>query len=399
MGKYRIDVSIFLRPINQMPIFLNVSEHIDSQWCFGGSSNHSENFNFSRGIVSSKGISDKDFNMPISVRCLDEFIYVLDSGNNRIKLLNKNGQFVKHIRHRGLDDSSCTAMAAIKLNSTNHLFTINWRSKLLCRYELNNNKINYEAPETLTAHELADPLVQEPIGLAETFSPNLFIIQDKKKLHLCSNTGKIVYESLEVKIKNESNLKNITAFCGHPIRKRLFIADSTGNSTSIYEFGLNWLCDFKLKTILNLANEQEVTEEEEEAHFTFRKYNPQQNSLSTSNSSLNSSISCASSATTATSSTNATLNSLNSLGSLSSKGTYTSLWFDRFTSKLLAAKCDKQKTVIEIYNSETCSYEYAIESSKNEKALRRVTSMCCTDDGRVVCVDLVQNCVKMFRFI
>ena len=207
VGKYRIDVSIFLRPINQMPILLNVTENIDSLWSFGGA-NSSDNL-FSKGIVSSKGTSDKDFNMPISVRCIDELIYVLDSGNNRIKLLNRNGQFIKHIKHHGLSDTSCTALAINKLNTTSHLYTINWRSKLLCDYEI-NTKMNEE--QMLRVYELKDSLIQEPIGLIETFSPFLFIIQDKKKLHLCTNTGDVLYECLEAKMKNECNIKNITAF-------------------------------------------------------------------------------------------------------------------------------------------------------------------------------------------
>lgn len=392
VGKYRIDISIFLRPINQMPIFLNCVENIDSIWNYGG-----DNGFFSKGIVSSKGTGDKDFNMPISVRCIDDLIYVLDSGNNRIKILNRNGQFVKHIKHYGLDDTSCTALAVAKFDSKNHLFTINWRSKLLC---------NYDSCEVLTANELSDPLIQEPIGLNETFSPFLFIIQDKKKLHLCTNTGKIVYESLEIKMKTELNIKNITAFCAHLTKKRIFIADLTSSSTSIYEFDLNWLCDNKLDSILescsiqNVLNIEQTNKDdsfEKNTNFTFRKYNPNQSSLSTSSSSLNSSISCASSITTATSSTNATLNSLSSASNLN-KGNYTSLWHDSLTNKLLAAKCDKQKTVIEIYNSDTYSFEYLIENSKNEKALKRVTSMCSVD-GKVVCVDLINNCVKMFKFI
>ena len=63
----------------------------------------------------------------------------------------------------------------------------------------------------------------------------------------------------------------------------------------------------------------------------------------------------------------------------------------------MAAKCDKQKTVIEIFNSETHNYEYSIDS--NNDKLKRVTSMYTTDNGHVICVDLVQSCVKMFRFI
>jgi hypothetical protein len=55
--------------------------------------------------------------------------------------------------------------------------------------------------------------------------------------------------------------------------------------------------------------------------------------------------------------------------------------------------------VIEIYNSDNYSYEYCIDTNKNEKPLKRITSMSCTNEGLVVCTDLLQNSVKMFRFI
>lgn len=415
-GKYRFDVNIFNRPINKMPLYINVSEFIDSMWTFGGSnsSSSSNSFNFGmKGIVTNKGTSDRDFNMPICVRCFKGVIFVLDSGNNRIKLLNEQGQFLRHITHIGLNDTSCTALAAIKLDTnTFSMKTINWRSKLFCNYELNFGKKNDidDSKSSFTQHELSDPLLSEPIGLMETASPSLFIIQDKKKLHLCLNDGQIVQKSLETKMKNECNVKNITAFCGHMNKLRIFVGDLTSTSSIIYEFDLNWLCDNKLESILKSLEVTSVTLDR--LPFTYRKYQPNQNSLSSSSSSLNSNFSISSSATSSTTITNhsnatqSTQNSLNtSLNSNginnSTKGTYTAIWYDIHSKKLLAAKCDKQKkTVIEVYNSETYLYEYSVENSKNEeKPFRRVTSMCCTEDGKVVCVDLVQNCVKMFRFI
>lgn len=417
IGKYRFDVNIFNRPINKMPLFINVSEFIDSMWTFGGSSasSASNSFNFGmKGIVSNKGTTDRDFNMPICVRCIKGVICVLDSGNNRIKLLSEQGQFLRHITHEGLNDTSCTALAIIKLNAyTFDLKTINWRSKLLCDYELNFSRSNEidESKSSLIQHELLDPLLSEPIGLMETFSSSLFIIQDKKKLHLCLDDGRIVQKSLEVKMKAECNIKNITAFCGHMNKLRLFISDSTSASSIIYEIDLNWLCENKLESILASFGISSV--KLDQTPFTFRKYQPSQTSLSSSSSSLNSNFSMSSSVTSSTTLTNhssvtlSTQNSLNTSMSNNSsinssmKGTYTAIWHDIHTKKLLAAKCDKQKkTVIEVYNSETYLYEYTVENSKNEeKPFRRVTSMCCTEDGKVICVDLVQNCVKMFRFI
>lgn len=417
VGKYRFDVNIFERPVNKMPLYINVSEFIDSLWTFGGSSNPSSNnsnpnFSFLKVISTNKGTSDRDFNMPICVRCIKNTICVLDSGNNRIKLLNENGQFLRHITHEGLNETSCTALASLKQNANKYnLLTINWRTKLLCDYEINFNENNSEINDSkslLKMEEKVDPLLTEPISLIETSSPMLFIIQDKKKWHLCLKNGQIVYESLEVKMKNECNIKNITAFCGHANKFRIIIADMTSTSAILYELGISWLCNNQLSSKLKPFGIN-FTENVAQA-FTFRKYQANQTSLS--NSSLNSNFSISSSATSSTTLTmnsTATLSTQNSLNtsmtstnsSNSTRGTYTAIWFDIHTKKLLAAKCDKQKkTVIEIYNSETYLYEYFIENSKNEeKPLRRVTSMCCTEDGKVICVDLVQNCVKMFRFV
>lgn len=246
VGKYRVDISVFLRPINKMPLMLNVIDTIDSLWQFGGGGGGTSS-PCSKSFISNKGSSDRDFNMPISVRFVDDLIYILDSGNNRIKVLSKQGQFVKHIKHLGLDETSSTALCSSRLaDQSKHLITINWRSKLVCDFNLNN--------EELHTSELNDPLIQEPISLMETSLPNVYVIQDKKKLHLCSQTGQILYDSLEVKMKNELNIKNITAYCGHPTRPRLFVADLSGSSASIHEFDLNWLCDYKLASLVR-ANE------------------------------------------------------------------------------------------------------------------------------------------------
>ncbi len=80
-GPYRIEINILDRPINKSPFKLDVSEHINSIWCFAG-----------------KGRANGEFNMPVSVRSVDKYIYVLDSGNNRLKVLNKSGKF-KTIKH------------------------------------------------------------------------------------------------------------------------------------------------------------------------------------------------------------------------------------------------------------------------------------------------------------
>jgi hypothetical protein len=133
--------------------------------------------------------------------------------------------------------------------------------------------------------------------------------------------------------------------------------------------------------------------DEELKPFTFRKFNSNNTSISSSLSSLISNASSSSSVTISTT------NSQNSMTNNVKGSAITSLCYDLNSNKLLAAKSDKQKTVIDIYNNDTYSYEYSIESSQNEKPLKRIVSMSTTDDGRVVVVDLVQNLIKMFRFV
>jgi hypothetical protein len=169
IGKYRVDVSIFGRPINDMPVWLNIVENTDSVWTFGGAAastfspvNNTSSSASTTGITTSlsssslmrsfslganKGTGDRDFNMPISVRCVNKLIFILDSGNNRIKVLNQMGQFIAHMRHEGLAEASATAMAFKRCrpaekggNSGNNsssngnafcLVTLNWRLKCM----------------------------------------------------------------------------------------------------------------------------------------------------------------------------------------------------------------------------------------------------------------------------
>lgn len=475
IGKYKIEVSIFTRFINHMPIEINIKNSIDALWTFGGSSNSTSsssssltrtnlNTMLNKGLTNNKGSSDRDFNMPISVRYINQLIYVLDSGNNRIKVLSKQGNFVSHVEHGGLSEASATAMAQTYQNGVYHLFTINWRLKLLSDYQLTASESHLLKSFSFNG---GGDLIQEPVNLFETFHPNLFIIEDKKRLHLCTSSGEIVFESLEKKMRSECNIKNVTAFCCSLTKRRLFVADSTaaaasttptaagsGSSQSsgafIYELDLDWLTDYKLdalmekhiyakfansRSLINYANDSApidplnssvstssrlsmlsndldnsltpIDHLNNQNKFTFRKFNSNLVRYP-SNSSLASAISTTSNATTITSfsASSAMPNSASSSSTTSSpssasllRGTYTSICLDLVNSKLLAAKCDKTKTNIEIFNSETYNYEYSIESSLNDKPMKRVTSMCCTPDGYVICVDLVQNCVKMYRYI
>ncbi|CAF1111485.1 unnamed protein product [Brachionus calyciflorus] len=373
IGKYRIDINIFSRSINQSPIYLNIVDYVDSLWTFGGGGNSGNNSIFS---FNNKGSSDREFNMPISVRYLNNLIYVLDSGNNRIKILSDQGQFVGHVKHDGLVESSTTSLVI----SNSNLVTLNWRLKSLCKFNIENSNL-----------DKIDLGLDEPINLMETCHPQLYLVQDnKKKMFLCSSKGHILYDSIEIRLRNELSLKNITCFCASFINLSIFVGDSSMN---IYEVDLDWLCENKLEGLLEKNDLEKMDRKRLDLNYKKFNYPLNQKMMSSSLTSLSSTISSTSNMTTFT-----TNSSSSSIG-VKSNGSYTALWHDKNTNKLLVAKSDKQKTVIEIFNGDNGMYQYSIENSQNEKSLKRVTSMCTTNDGKIICVDLIQNFVKIFKFI
>ena len=212
-GLYRIEINIFDRPINESPFQLNVSEHINSVWSFSG-----------------KGFNNNEFNMPVSVRYLNEFIYVLDSGNNRIKVINKNGKFEKHIENIGLTEASCTAIC-VDRSTYNSIISINWRLKMLTQFNFKDN---------LNKNYLIDKPLQEPISIMETFNPELYLVLDSKKLHICNNEAKVIYENIDDKMRSYCGIKTITSYCcslNFNKQKRIYVSDST---STIYEVDYEW---------------------------------------------------------------------------------------------------------------------------------------------------------------
>lgn len=92
-GNYNLKITIFDRPIKVYPICFQVTEHNNPVTMFGA-----------------KGSGKEEFMQPVAV-AVDEsenIIYVLDTGNSRIKVLDRNFSFMKHVTNEGLLGRSCT---------------------------------------------------------------------------------------------------------------------------------------------------------------------------------------------------------------------------------------------------------------------------------------------------
>lgn len=92
-GRYGIKISVFERPIKDTPIYFDVTEHNNPVCVYG-----------------MRGSGKDEFLQPVAVAVddVDGNIYVLDTGNSRIKVLNSDMEFVKHITNEGLSGRSCT---------------------------------------------------------------------------------------------------------------------------------------------------------------------------------------------------------------------------------------------------------------------------------------------------
>ncbi len=111
-GVHKLCVSIFDRPIRESPFMIDVSEHNNPVL-----------------KVGQRGSGNVDFVQPVCA-CVDktnDVIYVLDTGNSRIKVLDREGRFLRHVGKYGLEEHSCTGMCLAP--GTSHIVLVNWRTK------------------------------------------------------------------------------------------------------------------------------------------------------------------------------------------------------------------------------------------------------------------------------
>lgn len=92
-GRYGIKISVIDRPIKDNPLYFDVTEHNNPVCIYG-----------------SRGSGKDEFMQPVAVAIdeTDQTVYVLDTGNSRVKVLNEQLEFVKHVTNEGLLGRSCT---------------------------------------------------------------------------------------------------------------------------------------------------------------------------------------------------------------------------------------------------------------------------------------------------
>lgn len=163
-GQHRISISIFDRPIKDGPFVVDVTNHINPIL-----------------KVGSPGSGSTNFKQPVSIGFCDNHIYVLDTGNSRVKVLDENLRLEQLITGHGLEQHSTTGMA---LANNGNLILINWRTKLVTERTL----------EGTIVKQFTSPEFVEPISVAVN-SHNEIIVADNGvgKLFVFNETGSLLH--------------------------------------------------------------------------------------------------------------------------------------------------------------------------------------------------------------
>nr|CAD7453141.1 unnamed protein product [Timema tahoe] len=166
-GKYVMKVSVLERPIKDCPLFFDVTEH-----------------NNPVAVYGCRGSGKDEFLQPVAIAIDDEegTVYVVDTGNSRIKELTSDLQFVKHIENEGLAGRSCTGIAV----SSNGLVVVNWRTKTI-------TELSHEG-ETIS--QFSHNAFQEPIDVAVDKSYGHILVADNglSCVFVFDAAGKILFQ-------------------------------------------------------------------------------------------------------------------------------------------------------------------------------------------------------------
>lgn len=151
--RYRLTVSVLGRPLQGSPFEFAATDNIDPDAVFGW-----------------HGDGTDSFHQPVAVVCGPEgLLYVLDTGNCRVKVLTPELRFVRHLTGVGIEERGGTGLAFSPSAST--LVTCNWRTRLVTEFTADGTVIR-----SFTHDDL-----QEPTALAVNSSGCVFVVDSGKR--------------------------------------------------------------------------------------------------------------------------------------------------------------------------------------------------------------------------
>lgn len=163
-GNYKLNVTVFDRPIKDSPFHFVASEHINPSSQYG-----------------LRGSGELHFLQPVGVAVSNcGKLFILDTGNSRIKVLTKDLELIRHIKNVGMEERSGTGIA---LSSKNTLFIANWRTKYIAEIDFEGSVI-----QKFTHSDFV-----EPIDLAVNSSGQILVADNgASSIFIFEPSGKFV---------------------------------------------------------------------------------------------------------------------------------------------------------------------------------------------------------------
>ncbi|XP_006613652.1 tripartite motif-containing protein 2-like isoform X1 [Apis dorsata] len=191
-SRYILKLSVFERPIKDYPLFFDATEHNEPIKIYGR-----------------RGNGKDEFHQPVAVAVDDDgMIYILDTGNSRIKVLNCDLEFQRHITNEGLEGRSCTGIGI----SQQGIVVVNWRTR----------KITEMSSLGDTVKSFSHNAFQEPIDVAVDRSYGHILVADNGQscVFVFDSDGKILFQ-----VGKRSTFKLITSVTVGP-NGEIIVADS-----------------------------------------------------------------------------------------------------------------------------------------------------------------------------
>ncbi|RWS26355.1 tripartite motif-containing protein 2-like protein [Leptotrombidium deliense] len=170
-GSYLLRVNIFGRPIKSTPLEFEASSHINPLCIYG-----------------CRGVDTHQFTQPVGValNVADNKVFVLDTGNGRIKVLSQNActnspfTFNAHLTDKSLDNKACTGIA---LNQTSHsLLVSNWRNRNVTELSINGEFVRYFSHRDLLEPTYLSVNSKGEIIVADNTAKAVFVFHPSGKL-------------------------------------------------------------------------------------------------------------------------------------------------------------------------------------------------------------------------
>ena len=194
---HRLYVSIFDRPIRDSPFTLNVTDHTSPSL-----------------IVGRQGHEALGFNQPVQVVVdpTDDCLYVLDTGNSRIQVINSQGQFLRQIKGPGLEDKGCTGMA---MSPSRTLVIVNWRTK----------QITTLSQQGELLHKFTSDDLKEPTNLAVNRHGEIIVADNGAGCAFVFNSSGEFIRRVGTKGSRAGQVQLISNLCTSPSNDDIILLD------------------------------------------------------------------------------------------------------------------------------------------------------------------------------